>query len=227
MKGHLLICDTAPELGGVLSRRFMNMGILAECCKYSLSIIQNVLADSDISGILIFSFSADEALMEFIRNNQKYGRKVFVGLYNMTSSAHELYLEAGAVRCFAMPCSFSNICRTVMLLIDSDESDLTQLEIFMEELGFSRRLKGFYYLAKAAEIALSDPERLWGGMTGIYEEVAQNYSTKASLVERAIRNLSAHVCESGVSAKLTNHTLTAKMNNTELICALCDRFNCL
>ncbi len=224
MKGHLLICDNTPELGGILSRRFMNMGILAECCHNSPSQIEKALTDSDISEILIFSFSIDEELINFIKNNRECGRKVFVGLFAQPSSVNIDLKNAGALCCFDMPCSFNDICRNVMLNINSDGSVLAQLEVLMEEYGFPRKLKGFFYLAKAAEIALSEPERLWGGMIGIYEEIAQHYAAKASSVERAIRNLAAHACKNGASARITEYRITVQMNNTELICALCDLF---
>ncbi|MCR4793924.1 MAG: sporulation initiation factor Spo0A C-terminal domain-containing protein [Ruminococcus sp.] len=225
MNGHLLICDNSPGLGRLLSRRFMNMGIMAECCKSSLSSIKSRISEGKICGIILFAFRPDEKLLDLIRQLSENGISVFAGLYTSSASVHDCFRRAGAEKCFIMPYPVSSLCCTVMLYADKGKSLLSRLELLIEELGFPRRLSGFYYLAKAAEIALDSPERLWGSMNGIYEEIAQTYSTKASLVERAMRNLADHALKSGASARLTEHRLTEKPTNTELICALCDLFS--
>lgn len=217
MNGHLLICDDSQSLGKLLSRRFMNMGIPSECCKSSISSIKSSLSDGNICGIILFAFRPDNDLLQFISQLSDSGISVFAGLYAASASVHERFRKAGAVRCFTMPYSVSSLCRTVIRYTECDEKLISHLALLLEELGFPRRLSGFYYLAKAAEITINAPERLWGGMNGIYEEIAQTYSTKASLVERAMRNLADHAFKSGASARLTEHRLAEKPTNTELI----------
>lgn len=225
MKGILLICDDSPSLGKLISRRFMNMGIPSECCKSSMTSIRSKVSDGKICGIILFAFRPDEKLLDFIRQLSENGILVFAGLYTTSAPVHNSFRRAGAARCFTMPCPTGSLCRTVIRYTECDGSLISHLELLLEELGFPRRLSGFYYLAKAAEIAINAPERLWGGMKDIYDEIASEYSTKASLVERAMRNLADHAFKNGASARLTEQRLIEKPTNTELICALCDMFS--
>ena len=225
MNGYLLICDESQSLGRLLARRFMNMGMPSECCKSSIASIKSRLSNGNIYGSILFAFRPDDDLLELIRHISESGISVFAGLYASSASVHERFRRAGAVRCFTMPYPVSSLCRTVIRYTECGKSLISHLELLLEELGFPRRLSGFYYLAKAAEITINAPERLWGNMNGIYEEIAQTYSTKASPVERAMRNLADHAFKSGASARLTEHRLVEKPTNTELICALCDMFS--
>ena len=225
MEKDLLICDDSASLGRLLARRFINMGIRSDCCRSSLKQIQQKMSDNVYHGVLLFAFRPDEKLLSFISQAKPDGLSVFAGLYTPSSSVSEQFRKAGVMRCFIMPCSVSSICRSVMLRLGTKEELLPQIEIMLAEIGFPQNLSGFYYLAKAAEICTVSPERLWGGMSGIYSEIAENYSTKPALVERAIRNLSVHICKNEVLSTITEGRLTEKPTNTELICAVCDIFS--
>lgn len=111
------------------------------------------------------------------------------------------------------------------MYMDAPEGLLPMIEIFLEEYGFPRNLKGFYFLAKASELCLREPGRLWGGMGGICEEVARNFTTGPSLAERAIRNLSGHLIQGSAMYRLTEGRFDQRPTNTELICAVCDMFS--
>ena len=225
MEKDLLICDDSVSLGRLLARRFINMGIRSECCRSSLRLIQKLMSENIYHGILLFAFRSDEQLMHFISQAKQSGISVFVGLYTSSSAVSERFRKAGAMRCFIMPCSVSTLCRGIMLRIGTTEDLLPQIEIMLEEIGFPQNLSGFYYLAKAAEICMISPERLWGGMGSIYTEIAETYSTKPALVERAIRNLSAHICKTDALSIITEGRLSEKPTNTELVCAVCDMFS--
>lgn len=225
MEKDLLICDDSASLGRLLARRFINMGIRSDCCRSSLRQIQQKMKDTSYHGILMFAFRPDEQLLSFITQTKQNGLSVFAGLYTSSSAVSERFLQAGVMRCFIMPCSVSSLCHSVMLRLGAKEELLPQIEIMLEEIGFPQKLSGFYYLAKAAELCTLSPERLWGGVGGIYSEIADVYSTKAALVERAIRNLSAHICKSDVLSVITEGRLAQKPTNTELICAVCDMFS--
>lgn len=224
MEKDLLICDESVGLGRLLARRFINMGIRSECCRSSVRQIQQLMSKNIYHGVLLFAFRSDEQLLRFISQAKQSGISVFVGLYTSSSTVSEHFRKAGAMKCFIMPCSVSTLCRGIMLRLGKTEELLPQIEIMLEEIGFPQKLSGFYYLAKAAELCIISPERLWGGMGGIYAEIAEEYSTKPALVERAIRNLSAHICESEALSIITEGRLAEKPTNTELICAVCDMF---
>ncbi|MCR5601749.1 MAG: sporulation initiation factor Spo0A C-terminal domain-containing protein [Ruminococcus sp.] len=224
MEKDLLICDDSASLGRLLVRRFINLGIRSECCRSSLNQIQKLTSASVYHGILLFAFQPDERLFSFIKKAKQNGTAVFACLYTSSASVHESFRKAGVIRCFTMPCSVSELCRSVMLRLNASEELLTQIEIVLEEAGFPPKLSGFYYLAKACELCMNSPERLWGGLIGIYNEIAENYSTKPSLVERSMRNLGAHICQTDTLSQITDGRLTEKPTNTEMICAVCDMF---
>jgi hypothetical protein len=225
MEKDLLICDNSASLGRLLARRFMNMGIRCECCRSSLNQLQKLTSSFTYKGILLFAYRADEQLMNFISKTTANGTKVFAGLYTSSAAVNCNFRKAGTSRCFTMPCSVSTLCRAVMLRLNAEEGLLPQIEIMLEEMDFPQKLSGSYYLAKAAEICIGSPERMWGGMGGIYSEIAEEYSTRPCLVERAIRNLSSHICKNDILYRVTEGRATEKPNNTELICAVCDIFS--
>ncbi|MBR5682504.1 MAG: hypothetical protein IKW96_04360 [Ruminococcus sp.] len=224
MKERILICDMSPSLGRLLVRSFINTGIQADFCRGSLSAIKNAMSKKKYSSLLFFAFSPDEQLLDFAKASAESGIKVFVGLYSGSASVHRSFRSAGVSASFTMPCSVRGMCVSVLMRIGNTKDILSQIEIFLEETGFPRRLKGFAYLAGMSTACLTAPERLWGGLSELYSETAEKLFTEPSLVERAVRNLSAHATENGSVSRLTEGRLTVKPTNTELICAVCDKF---
>ena len=220
----LLICDNTAALGRLLAHRFVNMGIPSECCRDSLSVMQKKLDSGEYNGVILFAYRPDEQLLSFIAAAKSKRTAVFAGLYTSLAGIRKAFRSAGAVHCFDMPCSVSSLCRTVMLRLNAPFELLPQIEVFLEESGFPRKLSGFCYLAKACELCIKAPERIWGGMNGIYKEVAESFSASAPAVERSMRSLGERVCSSGALSRLTEGRLTQKSTNTELICAVCDAF---
>lgn len=224
MDTKLLICDDTAALGESLARKFMNMGIPSHCCRDSVSVMEKSLKSGGYKGIVLFAFRPDERLLSFILSAKSRGISVFAGLYTSLSSIRSAFLRAGAVHCFTMPCSVNELCHRVMLRLDCPEELLPRIELFLEETGFPRRLGGFCCLAKACELCIRAPERLWGGMNGIYEETAECFSGSAPSVERSLRLLGKAAGENGTLSRLTEYQITHKPTNTELICAVCDAF---
>lgn len=225
MRSHLLICDSSPALGRIIAQRCINMGIAADCCRPSTQSILQRYDYQSHTAVLIFAFRADEKLLGFIRKASESGVTVFAGLYSPSAALRRSFRNAGAARIFTMPCSAAEICSSMLLRLMPDSSTSERIELFLEETGFPRHLSGFHYLAKAAELCMKAPQRLWGGMSGIYEETAGAFSTSPSLVERAMRNLGSHILENGALMRLTEGRLDEKPTNTELICAVCDTFS--
>ena len=225
MKERVLICDISPSLGKLMARRFANTGIPADFCRGSISSISKIMAAKKYSCLLFFAFSPEEQLLELVKSTVESGIAVFVGLYTSSAAVHRSFRNAGAAATFTMPSSVSIMCRRILIRIGNTDTVLSQIEVFLEETGFPRRLKGFAYLASISTACISAPERLWGGMSELYAETADKLSTKPSLVERAVRNLSTHAVENGSVSRLTDGRLTQKPTNTELICAVCDKIS--
>ena len=225
MQKNLLIFDNSPSIGRIIARRCVSAGLSAECCRPSVQLITGRAPFTGYDGILLFTYRADERLLELVRRESESGRAVFIGLYTPSAAVRSRFRRAGAAKIFIMPCSLPDICVSIFLHLSRGCSPAERIELFLEETGFPGRLSGFHYLAKAAELCMAAPQRLWGGMGGIYEETAESFSTSPKLVERAMRNLSSHITENGALTRLTEGRLAEKPTNTELICAVCDMFS--
>lgn len=225
MKERVLVCDISPSLGKLMARRFANTGIPADFCRGSISSISKAMAAKKYSCLLFFAFSPDKQILELVKSTAESGIIVFVGLYTSSAAVHRSFRNAGAAATFIMPCSVRNMCTKIMIRMGNTDNIISQTEIFLEETGFPRQLKGFAYLARLSTACLQAPERLWGGMSELYGETAEKLSTAPSLVERAVRNLSTHAAENGSVYRLTDGRLSQKPTNTELICAVCDKIS--
>lgn len=225
MRKNLLIFDSSAAIGRIIAQRCMNAGLTAECCRPAINEILRRAPFGEYDGILLFTYRADERLLKLVRDTTEKGRSVFIGLYTPSAAVRRHFRQAGAEEIFIMPCSVPDICSSILLHLSCGSSAIERIELFLEETGFPRRLSGFHYLAKAAELCINAPHRLWGGMGSIYEETAESFSTSPKLVERAMRNLSSHILENGALTRLTEGRLAEKPTNTELICAVCDMFS--
>ena len=174
--------------------------------------------------MLIFAFSDDDQLLCLVRQASDNGIPVFAGIFTASAAVSRAFRNAGAAAVFVLPCSFRSMCKAILLRTGSSDDLYSQMRIFLEETGPPHRLNGFGYLASIAATCLTAPERLWGSMSGMYRDTAESFSTSASLVERAMRNLGAHAAENGSLARLTEGRLAERPTNTELICAACDMF---
>ena len=224
MKERLLICDCSPGLGKLILRRFVSMGIAADCCRGSIASIHRALSAKKYTCILVFAFFPDEKILSLLKDAADSGMTAFAGLYSSSVSDHNEFRRQGAALTFSLPCSLVSLCKSILIRAGSRNTLLSQMEIFLEGTGMPRKLKGFGCLADISVLCLESPERLWGGIMGIYEETAGKLSVNAAQVERAVRNLGDHAAQNGAISRLTEGRLSDRPNNTELICAVCDGF---
>lgn len=68
-----------------------------------------------------------------------------------------------------------------------------EISILLSRMGISASIKGYHFIRKAVLMAVEDPEVLVGITKGLYPDIAKQYKTTGSKVERAIR----HAIESG------------------------------
>lgn len=222
MKKEVLICDSSQALGKIISRRLMSMGLPSDCCKNTIDDMQSCLSAGSYRIAIVFAFRPDEKLLELIGTAKQHGTAVLAGIFAPSAAVFKRFLQAGALRCLPMPFPTGELCRIIVQNIGVSGSSSVQPDIFLEELGFPRRLRGFHYLCRATELCTLSPERIWNGMTALYEEIAAYFGTKPSLVERSLRNLAEHACVNGSVLRLTGGRYSGKLTNTELVCAVCD-----
>lgn len=95
-------------------------------------------------------------------------------------------------------------------------------EVFLLEAGVSPTLRGFRYIPAAVKYIRENPEAIKSRMTKeVYPEVAKQFNTSASKVERGIR----HAIESAMKTMIPGRMadLEAKYGNG-LTAVLCDPF---
>lgn len=88
------------------------------------------------------------------------------------------------------------------------EQELSKLELFkrttsvMVHLGFHANQMGYKYLREAICLTYEDPERLTCVTKFLYPDVAKEFGTKGTQVERAMRNSLETAYEKGDKEKL-------------------------
>lgn len=110
---------------------------------------------------------------------------------------------------------------------------ITNLQIaeVIKELGVSPSLKGYHYLKSAIKKMVTDITYMDSITKRLYPEIAKQFDTTASCVERAMR----HAIESGwekgniaCQTKLFGYSVNANKDNptnSEFICTIADWFN--
>lgn len=222
MKKEVLICDSSRSLGKMISRRLMSMGLPSDCCKSTLDDMHSFLCAGSYRTVIVFAFRPDERLLDFITLAGRRGATVFTGIFAPSAAIQKRFLQAGTFRCFSMPCHIGSLCSMVIQNINVSAGKAFNPESFLEELGFPRELKGFHYLCRAAGLCMDAPGRIWEGMNTLYEDIAAHFGTRASSVERDLRNLACHAFRNGAVMRLTEGRFSQNPTNTELICAVCD-----
>lgn len=223
MEKKILICDSSRSLGKMISRRLMGMGLPSDCCKSSVADMQSFLCAGSYRAVIVFAFRPDEKLLDLVSLAEKSGAAVYAGVFAPSSASMNRFLQAGAFRCFPMPCPIGSLCSMIVQDTGISAGGAVQPESFLEELGFPRNLRGFHYLCRAAKLCMEAPQRIWEeGITALYEDIAAHFGTKAGLVERSLRNLADHAFRNGAMQRLTDGRFSEKPTNTELICAVCD-----
>lgn len=72
---------------------------------------------------------------------------------------------------------------------ETEKKDLVlQITSIIHEIGVPAHIKGYQYLRKAIEIAVEDADSINAVTKVLYPEVAKEFDTTASRVERAIRH---------------------------------------
>lgn len=95
-----------------------------------------------------------------------------------------------------------------------------QAENLLRRLGFSGKLRGFRYLTTAIAQTAIEPDRIFLITKSLYPDIARQYETTASKVERTMRHSIRRFWEhDGREAldRVANIHLTQRPTNSELI----------
>lgn len=108
----------------------------------------------------------------------------------------------------------------------SIEFEITEI---MHEIGVPAHIKGFLYLRKAIEMVVSDMDLLSKVTKKLYPNIAEEFETTPSRVERAIRHAIEVAWARGEKAIIadlfghTIHTAKGKPTNSEFIAIIADK----
>lgn len=76
----------------------------------------------------------------------------------------------------------------VKVKIKETEDFEKRVSKILVRLGFPSNIKGYYYIKKAIKIGYNDETALHNVVKGIYQNIAKEYNTEPSRVERGIRH---------------------------------------
>ena len=102
-----------------------------------------------------------------------------------------------------------------------------EISVLLSRMGISASIKGYHFIRRAVIMAVEDEEMLVGITKGLYPDIAKQYKTSASKVERAIR----HAIESAwkkngpqVYFEAAGYLPSEKPTNGQFIAALSEYF---
>ena len=94
-------------------------------------------------------------------------------------------------------------------------------------MGISASIKGYHFIRKAVMIAVENQDVLVGITKGLYPDIAKQYKTTASKVERAIRHAIESVWKKNgpqIYFEIAGYLPTEKPTNGQFIAALSEYF---
>lgn len=104
------------------------------------------------------------------------------------------------------------------------ESEIT---ILLSRMGISASIKGYHFIRKAVMMAVENQDVLVGITKGLYPDIAKQYKTTASKVERAIRHAIESVWKKNgpqIYFEIAGYLPTEKPTNGQFIAALSEYF---
>lgn len=145
-------------------------------------------------------------------------------------------MELGAVYYMLKPFSYTTLVERINALFAENgmqKKEVPDLEInitdVIHQLGVPAHIKGYYYLRTAILASVEDPELLESVTKLLYPEVARQFNTTSSRVERAIRHAIEIAWDRGDLDTLnaffgyTVNTCKGKPTNSEFIALITDK----
>ncbi|MFR5718120.1 MAG: sporulation initiation factor Spo0A C-terminal domain-containing protein [Anaerotignum faecicola] len=97
----------------------------------------------------------------------------------------------------------------------------------LSRMGISASIKGYHFIRKAVMMAVENQDVLVGITKGLYPDIAKQYKTTASKVERAIRHAIESVWKKNgpqIYFEIAGYLPTEKPTNGQFIAALSEYF---
>ena len=103
----------------------------------------------------------------------------------------------------------------------------SEISILLSRMGISASIKGYHFIRKAVMMAVENQDVLVGITKGLYPDIAKQYKTTASKVERAIRHAIESVWKKNgpqIYFEIAGYLPTEKPTNGQFIAALSEYF---
>ena len=102
----------------------------------------------------------------------------------------------------------------------------SEISILLSRMGISASIKGYHFIRKAVMMAVENQDVLVGITKGLYPDIAKQYKTTASKVERAIRHAIESVWKRTGRRlfEVAGYLPTEKPTNGQFIAALSEYF---
>ncbi len=204
----ILIADTSPEFRIGLKSYLSKHGydVVGECSDGQEAVKQAKEKDPDVIvlDILLPRLDGIETICE-IKNKMPEKNIAFiivtgVGNSKMLNDA----CEAGAMYCLIKPCEYTAIASRIDKALTSRTQQKTkqapdvtsetlpdietQVTKIIHQIGVPAHIKGYQYLRTAIIMTMNNTELINSITKQLYPNVAKEYSTTSSRVERAIRH---------------------------------------
>ena len=134
--------------------------------------------------------------------------------------------DAGAFAVLTMPMPFERLAKIIEGYVTGGfDTEIPDIADYLRKYGIYEDSKGFYFLCRAIEIVLNDPQAVKGIVKNVYTKIAEEMSTTYTNVDRMIRYVVDRSLETGAIDRLTGKTHTERPLNQKLIRDICDMIN--
>ena len=247
----VLIGDDSAESGMMWARSLMSKGMYAITRAKNGRVLLDTLKSDRFDAVVIESkmpeLDAVSLLNEIRSQIEKPPIVVVIANYDCPAGEREV-MEAGAKYYMVKLFEPSILAVKILRLLEDEQG--SQLELkkvsynihetvpdnieyvvtdIIHQIGIPAHIKGYHYLRTAILFAVDDTEMLNHITKKLYPEVAKQYSTTSSRVERAIRHAIEIAWDRGNVDTLnsffgyTIHTAKGKPTNSEFIALIADK----
>lgn len=226
----ILIGDNSPCFGNAICSRLNEFGASCTCSENAFPDIKRYLKGSDRYDVLLLfittksKFSCDPAseIQDIKRCCPNI--KIITAIFSLSPEYSSRYLNAGTDSCLVMPMHDCQIAHITMDIARNKSSSIyPHIAQFLRSNGFPDNIPAFPYFVYAVEITLNKPHSPDSLMNGLYNELAEKFSTQASTISGRINSYARAACKGNAVLHLTKNE-NSKLDAAELIYVVCDHY---
>lgn len=237
----VLIGDDSAEYGIACASALRSMGLYVitrrKDGKALLDAIRNDAPDVVVMDAILPHMDAIELMKKVQTSDCKQPAFIVTSAYD-NSFIERQVMENGASYFMLKPFDIDMMGQRILRLVDGEPKGTEQpgkenLEVVVTEiihqLGVPAHIKGYHYLRAAILASIDNQELLESVTKMLYPEVARQFDTTASRVERAIRHAIEIAWDRGNLDTLnsffgyTVNTCKGKLTNSEFIALITDK----